>query len=158
MARWGLLQVEDERHLRGDAHFSEAYSYATRRLHRGFSRNAPAARSNPTRPQNPARPPPPPSRSSLPSCPLCTELLGTYGGPTTLPCGHSSCIHCATYLQSRSPTCPVCRSPFPADKTLAVNCDMRELLRMAEALTAVEGVEADWMAVTSKVRRRRWRL
>lgn len=26
-------------------------------------------------------------RDIAPVCPVCTELLGSYGGPVTLPCG-----------------------------------------------------------------------
>lgn len=57
-------------------------------------------------------------RSNLPACPLCTESLGTYGGPTTLPCGHNLCLHCTAYLQQRQAQCPLCRVDFPPDLTL----------------------------------------
>lgn len=88
------------------------------------------------------------SRSNLPACPLCTESLGTYGGPTTLPCGHNLCLHCTAYLQQRQAQCPLCRVDFPPDLTLAVNCELRELMRMAQALTATT-VDDDWQAITS---------
>jgi hypothetical protein len=29
-------------------------------------------------------------RDIAPVCPVCTELLGSYGGPVTLPCGELS--------------------------------------------------------------------
>ncbi|EFN54864.1 hypothetical protein CHLNCDRAFT_35844 [Chlorella variabilis] len=89
--------------------------------------------------------------SSLPSCALCTETLGTYGGPTTLPCGHNLCVHCTAYLQQRQAQCPLCRAEFPQDMPLAVNCELRELMRMAQALTATP-VEDDWQAVHSTAR------
>ncbi|PRW57440.1 senescence-associated -like [Chlorella sorokiniana] len=91
-------------------------------------------------------------RSSLPQCPLCTEGLGTYGGPTTLPCGHNGCLHCMVYLQQRSAQCPLCRADFPPDLALALNYDLKEMLRLAQALTAVEG-EDGWQEVTSAARR-----
>lgn len=90
------------------------------------------------------------ARGSLPACPLCTEGLGTYGGPTTLPCGHNLCVHCCAYLAQRQAACPLCRAPFPSGAPLAVNCELRELLRLAQALTAVDAEGEDgWQAVTS---------
>ncbi|KAL4437474.1 hypothetical protein ABPG77_003455 [Micractinium sp. CCAP 211/92] len=90
------------------------------------------------------------ARGSLPACPLCTEGLGTYGGPTTLPCGHNLCVHCCAYLAQRQAACPLCRAPFSPGGPLAVNCELRELLRLAQALTAVDAEGEDgWQAVTS---------
>lgn len=71
----------------------------------------------------------PPSRFPPP---CSTEGLGTYGGPTTLPCGHNGCVHCMVYLQQRSPQCPLCRADFPPDVALKVNHDLKEMLRLAQ--------------------------
>lgn len=53
----------------------------------------------------------------------------------------------------RQAECPLCRAPFPPGLPLAVNCELRELLRLAEALTAVEAEgEEGWQAVTTGAR------
>lgn len=71
-------------------------------------------------------------------------------GPTTLPCGHNLCVHCCAYLAQRQAACPLCRAPFSPGGPLAVNCELRELLRLAQALTAVDAEGEDgWQAVTS---------
>jgi hypothetical protein len=30
----------------------------------------------------------------LPTCAVCMEKLGSYGGPSSLPCGHNGCLQC----------------------------------------------------------------
>ena len=30
----------------------------------------------------------------LPTCSMCMEVLGTYGGPASLACGHNGCLAC----------------------------------------------------------------
>ena len=46
-------------------------------------------------------------------CPIHLDLIGDYGPPTTLPCGHSFCTECIrTVAQSANPSnrkCPFCR-------------------------------------------------
>lgn len=80
-------------------------------------------------------------------------LFVAAAGPTTLPCGHNLCVHCCAYLAQRQAACPLCRAPFPSDARLAVNCELRELLRLAQALTAVDAEGEDgWQAVTSAAR------
>lgn len=40
------------------------------------------------------RPPPQPAHDEVPTCSMCMEVLGTYGGPASLPCGHNGCLAC----------------------------------------------------------------
>lgn len=66
----------------------------------------------------------------LPTCPVCMEWLGTYGGPSSLPCGHNGCLHCLQQVQAHKcdPVCPLCRTPFDADLNLGPNLDFKDML------------------------------
>lgn len=83
---------------------------------------------------------------AAPSCSTATR-------PTRVPPPPPppQCLHCASYLQQRQAQCPLCRAPFCPSLQLAINCELRELMRLAEALTAVEG-EDGWQAVTTAAR------
>ncbi|KAK9857195.1 hypothetical protein WJX84_010172 [Apatococcus fuscideae] len=85
----------------------------------------------------------------LPCCSTCLDVLGKYGGPVTLPCGHNGCLQCMASIQQRKAECPLCRRPFPASECqLTVNHELRRLLSLAAALTTVEH-ENGWQAVTT---------
>eukprot|EP00887_Chlorella_sp_A99_P007669 scaffold20.g7669.t1 len=88
---------------------------------------------------------------SLPTCSVCTELLGLYGGPVTLHCGHNGCLQCLRNVQAmrpNQPTCPLCRAPFDAAAPLAVNHELADLVRLAAALGSDEHEkERGWQAV-----------
>ncbi|KAH7285657.1 hypothetical protein KP509_33G039400 [Ceratopteris richardii] len=66
----------------------------------------------------------------LPICPVCMEELGTYGGPSSLPCGHNGCLHCLQQVQVHKPdpVCPLCRTPFDAELNLGPNLDFQNIL------------------------------
>eukprot|EP00775_Hariotina_reticulata_P009611 gene9611-9772_t len=83
----------------------------------------------------------------LPICPICCELLGKYGGPSTLPCGHNGCLNCFRDVQSHNPACPLCRKPFDPQQHLALNRELRDFIGMATSMfmddvTRNEGWEA----------------
>jgi hypothetical protein len=35
-----------------------------------------------------------PDHDEVPTCAMCMEVLGTYGGPASLTCGHNGCLAC----------------------------------------------------------------
>ncbi|WIA15988.1 hypothetical protein OEZ85_012727 [Tetradesmus obliquus] len=87
------------------------------------------------------------SADSLPICPVCCDLLGRYGGPSTLPCGHNGCLDCFAHVQSRNAFCPLCRAPFDPQQQLACNHELKDLINMANSMfmddnTKEEGWEA----------------
>ncbi|KAK9868579.1 hypothetical protein WJX84_008848 [Apatococcus fuscideae] len=85
----------------------------------------------------------------LPCCSTCLDVLGKYGGPVTLPCGHNGCLQCMASIQQRKAECPLCRRPFPASECqLVVNYELRQLLTLAAALGTIEH-ENGWQAVTA---------
>eukprot|EP00249_Psilotum_nudum_P012362 c23738_g1_i4 orf=466-2217(+) len=66
----------------------------------------------------------------VPTCAICMEKLGTYGGPASLACGHNGCLECLQKVQAHStvPLCPFCRTPFDRDANLGLNLDLRDAL------------------------------
>lgn len=70
------------------------------------------------------------NHNEVPTCPVCMEKLGTYGGPSSLACGHNGCLECLQQVQAHSaaPLCPLCRTPFDADLTLGLNLNLRDVL------------------------------
>ncbi|CAM6090571.1 unnamed protein product [Calypogeia fissa] len=74
-------------------------------------------------------------RDDIPTCAMCMEVLGTYGGPASLACGHNGCLECLQQVQMHSnmPVCPLCRTPFDADSNLAPNLELRAAIKRAEA-------------------------
>ncbi|KAF8059433.1 Sh3yl1 [Scenedesmus sp. PABB004] len=83
----------------------------------------------------------------LPICPVCCDLLGRNGGPSTLPCGHNGCRDCFGAVQARGACCPLCRAPFDARAALATNHELKDLIALATAAfmddtTKEEGWEA----------------
>lgn len=84
----------------------------------------------------------------LPICPVCMERLGTYGGPSSLPCGHNGCLHCFQQVQAHKsdPVCPLCRTPFDADLNLGPNLDFKDMLEKLQlASSAVVGVDESYL-------------
>lgn len=41
-------------------------------------------------------------RDEIPTCAMCMEVLGTYGGPASLACGHNGCLECLQQVRLRS--------------------------------------------------------
>eukprot|EP00878_Enallax_costatus_P005460 GHUV01005731.1.p1 GENE.GHUV01005731.1~~GHUV01005731.1.p1 ORF type:complete len:268 (+),score=50.43 GHUV01005731.1:75-878(+) len=87
------------------------------------------------------------STGELPLCPICCDLLGKYGGVTTLPCGHNGCLDCFAEVQTSNPLCPLCREPFHPQQRLACNHELRDLIHLATSVymddaTKEEGWEA----------------
>lgn len=72
----------------------------------------------------------------LPVCSICTDPLGTWGGPASLACGHNGCLECLQKVQkhSSSPLCPLCRTPFDANNPLGLNTDLQYAFDRALAL------------------------
>ncbi|KAI5073452.1 hypothetical protein GOP47_0011465 [Adiantum capillus-veneris] len=84
-----------------------------------------------------------PCEHHLPTCPVCMEGLGTYGGPSSLPCGHNGCLHCFQQVQAHKcdPVCPLCRTPFDAELNLGPNLDFKDMLEKLQlASSAVVGL------------------
>eukprot|EP00249_Psilotum_nudum_P017196 c26205_g1_i2 orf=424-2112(+) len=73
--------------------------------------------------------------NEVPTCAVCMEKLGTYGGPASLSCGHNGCLECLQKVQihSADPVCPLCRTPFDAEWNLGLNVELRDALQRAEA-------------------------
>ncbi|KAK9805137.1 hypothetical protein WJX72_001461 [[Myrmecia] bisecta] len=86
--------------------------------------------------------------NATPSCSICCETLGKYGGPVTIQCGHNFCLQCISSVQHRKAECPLCRAPFAARQPLVVNHELRDLVTLAAALHTVEQNDG-WQAVTS---------
>eukprot|EP00798_Chlamydomonas_sp_ICE-L_P009100 gene9100-biopygen8986 len=77
------------------------------------------------------------SSFSCPSCPYCLEDLGHCGGPTTLPCGHNGCLECFTLIvNSRDPSCPLCRIPLDPNVPLKQNSQFKEVLEVLARLSS----------------------
>eukprot|EP00798_Chlamydomonas_sp_ICE-L_P000032 gene32-biopygen7735 len=77
------------------------------------------------------------SSFSCPSCPYCLEDLGHCGGPTTLPCGHNGCLECFTLIvNSRDPSCPLCRIPLDPNVPLKQNSQFKEVLEALARLAS----------------------
>eukprot|EP00250_Pteridium_aquilinum_P001509 c11704_g1_i1 orf=189-1922(-) len=78
----------------------------------------------------------------LPTCPVCMEWLGTYGGPSSLPCGHNGCLHCLQQVQAHKsdPVCPLCRTPFDAELNLGPNLDFKDMLEKLQLASSAVGV------------------
>lgn len=84
---------------------------------------------------------------SNPTCPVCCDILGQRGGPTTLPCGqsaerlapdsdpvssgHNGCVECMKAVQDSQAACPLCRSSFDKDLRLSLNTQLRDLVDVA---------------------------
>lgn len=81
---------------------------------------------------------PQPLQDEVPTCSMCMEVLGTYGGPASLPCGHNGCLSCLQQVQVHStmPLCPLCRTPFEADVNLCLNLDLRDAIERMQAAAA----------------------
>lgn len=41
-------------------------------------------------------------RDEIPTCAMCMEVLGTYGGPASLACGHNGCLECLQQVSLES--------------------------------------------------------
>ncbi|MCO5550456.1 hypothetical protein L7F22_003943 [Adiantum nelumboides] len=76
----------------------------------------------------------------LPTCPVCMERLGTYGGPSSLPCGHNGCLHCLQQVQAHKcdPVCPLCRTPFDAELNLGPNLDFKDMLEKLQQSSSAD--------------------
>jgi hypothetical protein len=46
---------------------------------------------------------PQPLHDEVPTCSMCMEVLGTYGGPASLPCGHNGCLACLQQVEFPNP-------------------------------------------------------
>eukprot|EP00252_Welwitschia_mirabilis_P001927 TRINITY_DN1189_c0_g1_i2.p1 TRINITY_DN1189_c0_g1~~TRINITY_DN1189_c0_g1_i2.p1 ORF type:complete len:520 (-),score=91.08 TRINITY_DN1189_c0_g1_i2:313-1872(-) len=68
--------------------------------------------------------------TSMPTCAVCMEIVGTYGGPVSLPCGHNGCLQCLQELQNHltTPLCPLCRTPFDPKVSFRPNFDLKDAL------------------------------
>eukprot|EP01025_Chloroclados_australasicus_P039009 TRINITY_DN4026_c0_g1_i1.p1 TRINITY_DN4026_c0_g1~~TRINITY_DN4026_c0_g1_i1.p1 ORF type:complete len:505 (-),score=55.99 TRINITY_DN4026_c0_g1_i1:1209-2723(-) len=88
------------------------------------------------------------SGSDSPRCAVCDEVLGKYGGPATLPCGHNGCVHCFASLQQSNeyPECPLCGTSFPRDLNIVCNKDLRNLVKSSQRWKYGGLVEGDWVA------------
>lgn len=83
---------------------------------------------------------------NLPTCAVCMENLGTYGGPASLACGHNGCLKCLQELQTHlaTPLCPLCRTPFNSKLNLRLNFDLKDTLeRMQTTSSAVRYVGSE---------------
>ncbi|CAM6025770.1 unnamed protein product [Sphagnum balticum] len=96
-----------------------------------------------------------PDHDELPTCAMCMEVLGTYGGPASLTCGHNGCLACLQQVQRHSalPLCPLCRTPFDADLTLCLNLELRDALDHAQAARSAvhfAAAESQWQVSQQK--------
>lgn len=76
---------------------------------------------------------------NLPTCAVCMENLGTYGGPASLACGHNGCLKCLQELQTHlaTPLCPLCRTPFNSKLNLRLNFDLKDTLERMQTTSSV---------------------
>eukprot|EP00250_Pteridium_aquilinum_P006814 c16653_g1_i2 orf=260-1951(-) len=58
------------------------------------------------------------------TCPVCSERLGTYGGPTSLVCGHKGCVECLQETCSIVAQCPQCQAPFELEMKRGTDTDL----------------------------------
>ncbi|KAH8953247.1 hypothetical protein BDL97_08G014500 [Sphagnum fallax] len=96
-----------------------------------------------------------PDHDEVPTCAMCMEVLGTYGGPASLTCGHNGCLACLQQVQRHSalPLCPLCRTPFDADLTLCLNLELRDALDHAQAARSAvhfAAAESQWQVSQHK--------
>eukprot|EP01018_Ginkgo_biloba_P004593 Gb_38623 [translate_table: standard] len=75
----------------------------------------------------------------VPTCAVCLEKLGTYGGPASLACGHNGCLDCLQELQKHlsMPLCPLCRTPFDSKSIPRLNFDLKDALEKVGMTSSV---------------------
>ncbi|KAK9868783.1 hypothetical protein WJX84_006285 [Apatococcus fuscideae] len=77
------------------------------------------------------------SPSYLPECPICLDVLGTFGGPVTLKCGHNGCKFCLVKVQRSNARCPKCRMDC-SQASLAINLELEMMLAMTKVLASCD--------------------